>query len=132
MQAACYITLAPNLISFGSIYASANVPTNVLVTDTDNGGNAAANVLLEGTPWTLTSNSLVTFGASNTLYDSSSQGVYNGLPLSGTATSTAITVLAPNYPSSSSANALIYFGLGIPGGAEAGAYTQNIIIENSC
>lgn len=126
----CYISLSPTLVSFGSIVASANVPTNVLVTDTDNGGNVQASMLVEGTAWYLNGNTLLTnFGVSNTLWDASSQTTYTGTALSNTLSSTGITIPKPtSTPTSNS----IYFGLGVPGGTPAGSYEQTITIENSC
>ena len=127
VQGTCYISLAPNAISFGSIVASANVPSNMLVTDTDNGGNVQATMLVEGTPWT----GPTTFGVSNTLWDAASQAIYTGNALSNSLTTTGITIPAPNSIVTSTSNT-IYFGLGIPGGTPAGSYTQTITIENSC
>ena len=125
VQGACYIALSPNTIAFGAIYASANVPTNVMVTDTDSAGNAAANVLLEGTAWTgLGSNS---FGVSNTMWDATSQSTYTGTALSNTLALTSISISA-----TTPASANVFFGLGVPGGTPAGVYTQTITIENSC
>ena len=127
VQGVCYISLSPSSIAFGSIAPNANVPTNVLVTDTDTNGNAAANVLVEGTGWSGTT----PFGVGNTMYDASSQTTYTGTALTNSLTSTGITISAPTQASPST-NSLIYFGLGIPAGTTAGAYTQTITLENSC
>ena len=127
VQGFCSISLNPTSINFGSIAASANVPTNQLITDTDSNGNAQASVLVEGTDWT----GAGTFGVSNTLYSSSSQTTYTGNALTNTLTTTGITVAAPTQ-SNPSTNSPIYFGLGVPAGAPAGAYSQTITIENSC
>jgi len=130
----CYISLSPNTITFGSIVPSTSVPTNVLVTDSDNGGNAQAAILVDGTNWALTSNSAITFGVSNTLWSSASNAIYAGNALTNTLNSnslTGITVPAPTQ-ASPSANAPIYFGLAVPPGTLGGSYTQTITIENSC
>ena len=127
VQGFCSISLSPNSINFGSIAASANVPTNNLITDTDSNGNAQASVLVAGTNWGGASS----FGVSNTLYSSSSQSTYTGNALTNTLTLTGITIAAPTQ-SNPSTNNLIYFGLGVPAGAPAGAYSQTITIENSC
>ncbi|MCL4404702.1 hypothetical protein M1583_01795, partial [Candidatus Marsarchaeota archaeon] len=128
----CYISLSPTSISFGSVVANSNVPTNVLVTDTDTGGNAAATLLVNGTNWFLNGNSLATsFGVSNTLWDSGTQTIYTGNALSNTLVSTGITIAAPSSTTPSTSNS-IYFGLGIPGGTPAGVYEQTITLENSC
>jgi hypothetical protein len=126
----CFISLSPNTINFGNIYASANVPTNMLITDSDNGGNVEANVLVEGTSW---NGSSVSFGVSNTLYSPSTQSAYVGNALTSTLTLTTplITVPAPTQSVPTSSNS-IYFGLGVPPGTPAGSYTQTITIENSC
>ena len=132
VQGTCYISLAPNTISFGSIVASANVPTNVLVTDSDSGGNIAASMLVEGTSWYLNGNTLSTkFGVSDTLWDATSQPTYAGNALSATLSGTGITIPAPTQSNTITSND-IYFGLGVPGGTPAGAYLQTITIENSC
>jgi hypothetical protein len=130
VQGFCSISLSSTSINFGSIAASANVPTNNLITDTDSGGNVQASVLVEGTDWTGTAG---TFGVSNTLYSSSSQSTYTGNALTNTLITgiTGITIAAPTQ-SSPSTNSPIYFGLGVPAGAPAGAYSQTITIENSC
>ena len=127
VQGFCLISLSPTSINFGSIAASANVPTNNLITDTDSGGNVQASVLVEGTGWS----GAGSFGVSNTLYSSSSQTTYTGNALTSTLTLTGITIAAPTQGNPST-NSPIYFGLGVPAGAPAGAYSQTITIENSC
>ena len=128
----CYISLSPNAISFGPIVASANVPTNVLVTDSDNGGNVAASLLVEGANWYLNGNTALTnFGVSNTLWDANSLSTYTGTALSNALVTTSITIPAPTPTNTITSNS-IYFGLGVPGGTPAGSYEQTITIENSC
>ncbi|MGC8687672.1 MAG: hypothetical protein ACP5RM_03165 [Candidatus Micrarchaeia archaeon] len=124
----CYISLSTNSISFGNVYASANVPTNVLVTDYDNNGNVAATLMVSGTNW---QGATTTFGVSNTLWSAASQSSYTGNALTSTLTSTGITVPAPTQ-SSPTQSAPIYFGLAVPPGTPGGSYTQTITIENSC
>ena len=131
VQGTCYIALSTNTISFGSIVSSANVPTNVLVTDTDNGGNVASTLMVEGNDWTQTANSHTTFGVSNTLWDATSQGSYTGTALTNSLVTTGISIAAPNTVTTTTSNS-IYFGLNIPGGTPAGTYSQDITIENSC
>ena len=131
VQGTCYIALSTNTISFGSIVSSANVPTNVLVTDTDNGGNAASTLLVGGNDWTQTASPHTTFGVSNTLWDATSQGSYAGTALSNSLVTTGISIPAPNTLDTTTSNS-IYFGLNIPGGTPAGTYSQDITIENSC
>ncbi|MGC8688036.1 MAG: hypothetical protein ACP5RQ_01395 [Candidatus Micrarchaeia archaeon] len=126
----CYISLSSNTINFGNILPNANVPTNMLITDYDNGGNVAANILISGTNWTYSSYS---FGVSNTLWSASMQSTYTGtaLTLTPTLTSTGIVIPTPTQTSTTTSNN-IYFGLAIPAGTPAGVYTQTITIENSC
>ncbi|MCL5093458.1 MAG: hypothetical protein M1128_03250 [Candidatus Marsarchaeota archaeon] len=131
VQGTCYIALSTNTISFGSIVSNADVPTNVLVTDTDNGGNVASSLLVEGNDWTQTSNSLTTFGVGNTKWDATSQGSYAGTALTNSLFTTGISIAAPNTLDTTTSNN-IYFGLYIPGGTPAGTYSQDITIENSC
>ena len=132
VQGTCFISLSPNAISFGSIVASANVPTNVIVNDSDNGGNVAATLFVGGTNWYLNGNTVLTnFGVSNTLYDATSQTKYTGNALSNSLVTTSITIPAPT-PTNTITHNDIYFGLGVPGGTPAGSYEQTITIENSC
>ncbi len=128
VQGACYISLNPTTVNFGSVYASANVPVNNLVTDTDGGGNVAASVLVDGTSWVSGSNN---FGVSNTLWNANTQSTYTGNQLTGSLAITGITVPAPTQSSPSASNS-IYFGVGVPGGTAGGIYQQTITIENSC
>ncbi len=127
----CFIGVSTNTINFGTINPGANVPTNHLVTVQDPGGNIAANIMVDGYNWQSGSNS---FGVTNTLWDVSTDVTYLGNALllapSGL-TDTHLQTPAPTISNPTTTNN-IYFGLGIPSGAVAGAYTQNIIIENSC
>ncbi len=131
VQPTCFISLTPNAISFGSLTPTTNTPTNKLITDYDPNGNAQASVLVSGTTWNSVSNSLIGFGTSNTLWSASSQSTYTGNALTGTATTTGITIAAPNTINPTT-NSPIYFGLGVPAGTPAGTYQQTITIENSC
>ncbi|MGC8729869.1 MAG: hypothetical protein ACP5RP_00575 [Candidatus Micrarchaeia archaeon] len=124
----CYISTSPNSINFGNLATGANTPTNSLVTVSDPGGNAAANVLVEGTNWASGSNS---FGVSNTTWSATAQTTYSGTALSNTLTNTGIVVPAPT-PSTTTTSNSIYFGVQIPTATVAGTYTQTITIENSC
>ena len=119
----CGISVSPTSISFGSVSPGSSVPTNVLVTDTNAAGNTQANVLIDGGNWISGSNS---FGASNTLWDTSSQATYAGTPLTLTPVSTGETLAA------SAGSNTLYFGLAVPSSQAAGVYTQTITIENSC
>ncbi|MEM0202254.1 MAG: hypothetical protein QXR73_03695, partial [Candidatus Micrarchaeaceae archaeon] len=127
VQGTCYISLSTNAINFGSIVPTANVPTNKIVTDSDSLGNVAASLLVGGTNWTLTSNALVTFGVSNTIWSNTIQTTYAGTALTGNLVTTGISI-----PPDSSTGNSIYFGLQIPGGTPAGTYVQTITIENGC
>ncbi len=124
----CTISLGTNLIAFGSLYPGNTAETNMLVTDT-NVGNTNANILVGGSNWVHAAHS---FPVGNTLWDVTSDLSYMGnslqpYPLSMAATN---TVAYPAYiPSIYNA---LYFGLGVPLSAVAGAYTQNIVVENSC
>ncbi len=137
VQGVCYISLSPSSISFGTLTPTATYNTNQIVTDTDNGGNVAANILLEGTggsgatlgDWLGPGSNVIPVG--NTLYSASSQPSYSGAALSNALTNSNIVIAAPNViTTSTSAN--VFFGLGVPAGTAGGTYTQNILIENSC
>ncbi len=128
VSSACFIGLSPNSITFGNMAPTSSYDTNVLVTDTDNGGNVAANILLEGTTWTSGGNS---FAVGQTNYNGISQSSYNGISLTTSLVDTAIQISAPTVSSPSTSNT-IYFGLQVPGGTASGTYTQTITFENSC
>ncbi len=119
----CGITLSPTSISFGSVSPGSNVPTNVLVTDTNSAGNTQANVLIDGTAWTSSSSS---FGVGNTEWDTTSQTTYTGTALTSSLASTGETL------SASAGSNTLYFGLAVPASQAAGVYSQTITIENSC
>ncbi len=137
VQGVCFVSLSTNSLSFGSLSPGSNYATNVVVTDTDNGGNTQSTVLIAAT-----SGSGATLGdwigpgsnvipVSNTLWSATPQSSYTGSALTNSLASTSISILAPNViDPSQSAN--VYFGLGLPAGTAGGAYTQNIEIENSC
>jgi len=131
VQGVCYISLNTLTINFGTVVASANVPTQFGVTDSDNGGNVAANMLVYGSDWV---GPTTTFGGSNTLWNPTPLAIYGGNALTTNSLSpqnTGIVIPAPTQSTQLTSN-YIYFGLGVPGGAPSGTYTQNIIIENSC
>ncbi len=117
----CTISLSPTSLLFGSVNPMSNTLTDNAILDT-NSGNANADMFVYGTNWASGSNN---FGVSNTLWDATSQATYAGTALTLSAASTGITV------SSTSSND-IYFGVGVPGGASYGTYSQTITIENSC
>ncbi len=130
----CYITLSPNTISFGNVFASANVPTNVLVTDSDNGGNAQATMLVYGSNWAYSANTAITFSGSNTMWNPISLSVYGGNALTTNSLSpqnTGIIIPTPTQSNPSTSNS-IYFGLAVPPGTPGGVFTQTITVENSC
>ena len=124
----CYTSPTPSSITFGTTSPNTNIPTNVLVTDQDVGGNIASYMFVSGTTWASGSN---TFGISNTTWDASSQSTYTGTHLSSTASNTAILIPAPTISTSTTSND-IYFGLAVPSATPPGTYTQTITIENSC
>lgn len=128
VSSACFIGLSPNSITFGNMAPTSSYNTNVLVTDTDNGGNVAANILLEGTAWTSGGNSFV---VGQTNYNGLSQSSYSGVSLTASLVDTAIQIPAPTVSTPSTSNT-IYFGLQVPGGTTPGTYTQTITFENSC
>lgn len=130
VQSACFISLNTGSIDFGSLNPNANVPTANQIIDTNQGGNIAANILVEGGNWISGSNN---FLPSNTLWDGTSDATYTGNALSAipTATDTHIQITAGSI-ASPNPTASIYFGVGVPSGQVAGSYTQNIILENLC
>ena len=128
VSSACFIGLSPNSITFGNMAPTSIYDTNVIVTDTDNGGNVAANILLEGIDWTSGSNSFV---VGQTKYDQTSQSSYSGVSLTASLVDTAVQIPAPTASTPSTSNT-IYFGLQVPGGTTPGTYTQTITFENSC
>jgi hypothetical protein len=125
VSSVCEISLAPNAITFGNVAPGTFHPTNVLVTDSNNGNANANSIDIEGTNWILTSS--VGFGVSNTTYNMvSSSSAITGVQLSNTLTPVTGSVV----PAGGSNT--IYFGVNVPVAQAAGTYTQNIILENSC
>ena len=120
VQETCTISLNSSAINFGTINAGSSIPTTNAITDT-NTGNASAYMLVYGGNWVGTQS----FGVSNTTWAAANGVAFPANRLLATAYNTTILV-----PASSSND--IYFGLGIPGGAPSGAYSQDITIENSC
>ena len=96
-----------------------------------------ATIYVAGTNWIYSSNTAISFYVANTVYSGTNTISYsqaypsNSLSLYPTFESTSLTVAAPTQATPTTSTK-IYFGLGVPGGAKAGAYTQNIIIANQC
>jgi len=132
----CYISLNATSINFGTVLSGANTGTTWNgILDSDPGGNAQASIQVAGTNWIYSTNSAISFYVANTVYSGTNTISYSqAFPsnsLSLTLTSTGLTVAAPTQATPTTSTK-IYFGLGVPGGAKAGAYTQNIIIGNQC
>ncbi len=125
---ACFIGVSPSSITFGNMAPTSAYDTNVLVTDTDNGGNVAANILLEGIAWASGSNN---FAVGQTQWSPTVQTSYTGTALTTSLVDTLIQIPAPTSSSPSTSN-VVYFGLQVPGGTPPGTYTQTITFENSC
>ncbi|MGC8571822.1 MAG: hypothetical protein ACP5LH_00875 [Candidatus Micrarchaeia archaeon] len=121
----CTISLSNTLINFGSLTPSSSIGTINAITDSNSGG-VNAIIYVYGGNWIVASTGANGFGVSNTTYASTYNVAYTTAnKLSPTATDTSIVVPA-------SGSNTIYFGVGIPGGASSGSYTQTITIENSC
>ncbi|MFP3278368.1 MAG: hypothetical protein RXO43_02285, partial [Candidatus Micrarchaeota archaeon] len=121
----CTISLGTTAINFGSLNPGANVATTNAITDS-NTGTANAYMYVYGGNWIYSSNTAISFYVANTVWSNKANTAYSSATrLSNLATNTTILV-----PASSSNT--IYFGLAVPGGAPAGAYTQNIVIANQC
>ena len=137
VEAVCYINLSVNSIDFGSLAPTMNTPTTQNVVDIDKGGNVAASVIFQATTWNEISNTLTTFGASNTTYSNTyntpwASAFDDGNYLVTTAeVANGIVVPSPSF-SNPSTNVPIYFGLAIPPAQTAGQYNQIIYIENTC
>jgi len=132
----CYISLNATSINFGTVLSGANTLTTWNgILDSDPGGNAPATIEVAGSNWIYSTNSAITFYVANTVYSGTNtisySQAYPSNSLSLTLTSTGLTVAAPTQATPTTSTK-IYFGLGVPGGAKAGAYTQNIIIGNQC
>jgi hypothetical protein len=117
----CTISLSTNLINFGNLNPGVSVATVNAINDT-NTGNANAYMFVYGGNWI----GPAQFGVSNTTWSKSSNTAFvTANKLLSTPVNTTLIVPA-------SGSNTVYFGLGVPGGAPSGAYSQNIIIENSC
>ncbi|MCL5429956.1 MAG: hypothetical protein M1504_00580 [Candidatus Marsarchaeota archaeon] len=130
VQPYCYISV-PSTITFGTMNPASAHNTNVLVLDTDPGGNVNANAYVGAANWISTGSA--NFLASNTDWNAATQSSFLGtnVLLYPSVADTAITVIAPTQATPATTNN-IYFGLYVPQGTTAGTYTQNIVIENSC
>ena len=118
----CTITLGTSAINFGSLNPGTSIATSNAIKDS-NTGTANAYMFVYGGNWISGSNQ---FGVSNTTWSKSSGTAFaTANKLLSTPVNTTLTVPA-------SGSNTIYFGLGVPRGAPSGAYSQNIIIENSC
>jgi PGF-pre-PGF domain-containing protein len=120
-SATCTISLNPTSINFGSLNPGASITTTNAIIDS-NTGTANAYMFVYGGNWI----GPAQFGVSNTTWSKSS----------GTAFATANKLLSTPVNTTlivpASGSNTIYFGLGVPGGAPSGAYSQTITIENSC
>ena len=120
--ATCTISLNKTKINFGTLVPGGVEATNKGIIDT-NTGTAPSYIYVFGSNWIYGSNS---FGVSNTVWDAVSGTRYSSAnPLTSVPYNTLIDVGA-------GASNDIYFGVGVPNAQVAGAYGQNITIENSC
>ena len=121
-SATCTISLNSTKINFGTLVPGGVEATNKGIIDT-NTGTAPSYIYVFGSNWIYGSNS---FGVSNTVWDAVSGTRYSSAnPLTSVPYNTLIDVGA-------GASNDIYFGVGVPNAQVAGAYGQNITIENSC
>ena len=130
----CYISLSPNTIAFGGSGTTPGITTAAnSITDTDQNGNIAANVLLYASDWTGPSPSAsYAFSGTYTGWNALSTGTFGAVPNSiGSAVNTGITIAAPTVTNPSTSNN-IYFDLSVPNALTPGVYSQTITIENSC
>lgn len=121
-----YLAISPNSIVISGLASNSIYPTNIPVTDTDNGGNIGANALVEGTSWV---GSTYTFGVGNTLESNTVSTLLSGTPLTSSFVVTNSYIIAPNVVNPST-NAIVYFGFSIPPATPAGNYVQTISFEN--
>jgi len=121
----CTVSLSPGAINFGSISSGSSIATSNAISDS-NAGTANAYMYVYGGNWIYSSNTAISLYVANTVWASTPNTAYSSATrLSNIATNTAILVPAGG-------SNTIYFGVGLPGGAPPGAYTQNIIIANQC
>ena len=118
----CTINIVPASINFGAIDPGVSINTVNSIVDT-NGGTSPAYMYVYGTNTISGGNQ---FGVSNTSWSSLSNVAYSSAnKLSSIATNTLLSVPA-------SGSNTIYFGINLPGGVPAGAYSQTITVENTC
>ena len=121
-SATCTISLNNTKINFGTLVPGGVEATNNGIADTDT-GTAPSYIYVFGSNWAYGSNS---FGVSNTVWDASQGTRYSiANPLTSVPYNTLIDIGAGTSND-------IYFGVGVPNAQVAGAYGQNITIENSC
>jgi len=123
-----YLAISPNSIVISGLAPNSTYPTNIPVTDTDNGGNIGANALVEGTNW-VNATTTYTFGVGNTLESNTASAPLSGIPLTSSFAVTNSYIIAPNVLNPST-NAIVYFGFSVPPATPAGNYMQTISFEN--
>jgi len=128
VQGACYTSLSPNTIAFGTVYPGSNTLTNMQVTDSDIGGDVASTIYVESGNWVYGTNS---FYVTNAVWNPSSQSAFVGNAITLGFMPTNIIIAAPTQASSTTSNN-VYFGIAIPGGTPSGLYANTITLENSC
>ncbi len=133
----CYVSV-PATMTFTSIPAGSSDPTNLQITDTDTGGNQAANVFIAGNALWVTSSpgASNSFAISNTLWNPTTNSLSTvGNAITTTLIDTRIQIPAPTQVAPTQ-TANIYFGLNVPGGVSGSAggytYTTTITIMNGC
>ena len=131
----CYVSLSSTAIEFGGSTGTTPGITTAAnsITDTDQNGNIAANVLLYANDWTGPSPAVTyAFPGTYTGWNALISGTFGAVPNSiGNAVNTGITIAAPTVTNPSTSNN-IYFDLSVPNALTPGVYSQTITIENSC
>ncbi|MCL5429955.1 MAG: hypothetical protein M1504_00570 [Candidatus Marsarchaeota archaeon] len=121
----CAISIPNRSMSFGVLNPMETTPTNVSVVDS-NPGTDPATIMMAGSNWTDTDND--SFYVTNTEWSASPMRTYGGnalQPYSSGLQNTSVNI-------GNDASKTLYFGLNIPPAQPSGAYSQTILIINSC
>ena len=145
VSSVCYISLSNSVVLWTLGPSQNSITTSNAITDTDQGGNAPANILISGGTgnalnaqtgtgnWIgTTAGDTNTIAISNTVYSNAGATLYGaGTAVTSSLALTGYTIAAPTQGSPTQATT-IYLGMAVPPGQHADTYTTNIVIENSC
>ncbi|MDE1828005.1 MAG: hypothetical protein KGH65_02495 [Candidatus Micrarchaeota archaeon] len=126
VQTTCVLAVSNTAVNFLTVNPGASTGVVNAVADTNN-GNVGAYIWISGSNW-IGANIAINFFVTNTIYSNalSSEGagfLFNSVGLATGNTGILVSTAGTNN---------LFFGVNIPVGQTANAYTQNIVINNVC